>query len=90
MGMEFKFTTLGIPQQNSQVEWKFTTLFNQVCAMLNSGKFTAFLRNGLWVEATNTAMLLMNHLVTPNSNINPIQHFFGKEKKHAVFHAKMW
>ena len=43
------------------VEWKFTTLFNQVHAMLNIGKFKAFLQNCLWAEAENTATLLENN-----------------------------
>ena len=47
MGMKFKYIAPGNPQQNGHIEWKFTTLLNQVLAMLNGRKFTAFLRNSL-------------------------------------------
>ena len=33
-----------------QCQEKFTTLFNQVCVILNSGKFNAFLHKGLWAK----------------------------------------
>ena len=69
LGVEFEYTTPGMPQQNRQVEWKFTTLFNRVHFMLNRKKFITFLRNGLWAVAPNTATLLKNNLVTPNRNI---------------------
>ena len=41
LGIDFKYTAPGTPQQNGRVKCKFTTLFNRVCAMLNGGKFTA-------------------------------------------------
>ena len=66
LGIDFKYTAPGMPQQNGHVECKFATLFNRVCAMLNSGKFTTYLQSGLSVEAANTAMLLKNNLITPN------------------------
>ena len=44
--MEFEYTAPGTPQQNGLVEEEFVTLFNPIHAMLNGGKFTAFLRNG--------------------------------------------
>ena len=80
MGMEFKYTAQGIPQQNGNVEWKFTTLFNLVCAMVNSGKFSTFLRNGLWAKAAITAILLENNLISPNRELSPFQHLLGKGK----------
>ena len=90
MGIKFKYTALGTPQQISHVEWKLITLFNWVHAMLNSGKFTAFLRNNLWAEATSTATLLDNYLVTPNRDLSPFQHFWEGKDKHSVFDSKIW
>ena len=45
MDMDFEYTTPCAPQQNVLVEPKFVILFNQVCIMLNSRKFSSFLRN---------------------------------------------
>ena len=60
---------------------RMATLFNQVHSMLNGRKFSAFLRNSLWVKATNTATLHENNLVTPNKDLSPFQQYFGKEKR---------
>ena len=54
LGVEFEHTAPGMPQQNGNVEQKFATLFNQMCNMINCGKFNAFLQNGLWAKAANT------------------------------------
>ena len=43
LGNDFEFIAPGMPQQNEHVEHNFATLFNWVCAVLNGGKFTAFL-----------------------------------------------
>ena len=51
MGMEFKYTAPGTSQKNGHVEWKFTTLFDRVHAMLNGRKFFAFLRNSLELKS---------------------------------------
>ena len=66
MGMEIEYTALGTPQQNSCIEWKFVTLFNWVYTMLNSGKFTAFLRN---------------NLISHNRDLSPFQHFLGEGRR---------
>ena len=87
--MELEVTTPVTPQQNSHIEWKYATLFNQVCAILNSGKFKAFLRHGLQAETANTTMLLENNVITPNRSMSPFQQFFGKEEKHPVYGAKI-
>ena len=49
--------------------------------MLNSGKFNAFLWNGPWANAANTAMLLKNNLVMPSRTLGPFQQFVGKGKR---------
>ena len=68
-------------QQNGCVQLKFATLLNRVYPMLKHGKFSAFLRNGLWVEANNIATLLENDLITPNGDLSPFQQFFGRERE---------
>ena len=80
MGMEFEFTTPSTPQQYSHIEGKFDTLFNLVHVMLNDRKFTAFLRNDLWDEATNTVTLRKNNII-PNIAISTFQQFFLKGKR---------
>ena len=65
MGVQFEYTIPGTPQQNGQGEQKFATLFNRICEMLNSGKFSSVLRNSLWAKAANATIFLENHIVTP-------------------------
>ena len=52
--------------------------------MLNGGKFNAYLLNGLWAEAANTATTLKNNLITPNRTLSPFQQFFEKGKKNVL------
>ena len=84
LGIKFEYTAPGTPQQNGRIECKFATLFNRVCAMLNSGKFTLYLHSSLWAEAANTATFLENHLTTPNRSLNPFQQFFVKGKSYVL------
>ena len=70
LGVDFEYTAQVMQQQNSCIERKFATLFNQVCAMLNKGKLNADLQNGLWVKFANTAMLLENNPLTLNRNLS--------------------
>ena len=81
LGINFKYTAPGIPQQNGHIKHKFATLFNWVHVMLNGSKFTAYLQSGLWADAANTAALLKNNLITTNRTLSPFQQFFGKGKK---------
>ena len=46
MGIQFKYIMPGTTK-NGRVEKKFATLYNRVCATLNSSKFSPFSRNGL-------------------------------------------
>ena len=77
-----------MPQENGCVKRKFATLFNWVHAMLNDGKFNAYLQNGLWAKAANTAMLLENNLETLNRNLSPFQQFLGREREAFYPHCK--
>ena len=54
----WRWTLNILPQVRDHDEHKFATLLNQVCTMFSSRKFNAFLQNGLWAEATKTAMIL--------------------------------
>ena len=47
-----------------RVEQKFATLYSQVRAMLNGGKFTLSLQNQLWAEAAHMATVLQNNMVS--------------------------
>ena len=73
--LEFEYTAPGMLQQNDSIEQKFTSLFNQVSAMLNDGKFDTYLCNDLWAEAANTAMHLKNNLLMPNRLLSLFQQF---------------
>ena len=66
LGNDFEYAAPGMQQQNGCIEWKIATLFNQVHAMLNCGKFTAYLCNGLWAKAANQS---------------PFQQVLGKGKR---------
>ena len=89
--VDFEYTAPGMPQQSGQIEQNFATLFNQVYAMLNSGEFNAYLQNGLWAEAANTAMLLKNNPDNSQQKPKPLSTIFCKGKeKHPVFDAKIW
>ena len=79
MGVQFENTTSGTLQHNGRVKQIFTTLFNRVCAMLNGGKFSSFLRNGLWAEAANIVTLLKNKPLAFMRDLSPFQQFFESE-----------
>ena len=81
LGINFKCTAPGMPQQNGCIEHKFAILVNWVQAMLDSSKYTAYLQSDFWAEAANTTTLLKINLITPNRTLSAFQHFFGKEKK---------
>ena len=36
--IDFQYTAVGTPQQNSRVERKFATLYSKVCSILNLAK----------------------------------------------------
>ena len=80
MGIHFEYTVHVEPQQTEHSERIFTTLFNGVCAMLNGGKYSLFLRNRLWAEAGNMTNLLFNNLFTSIRDFNPFQQFWGREE----------
>ena len=60
----------GTPQHNRQVERKFTTLLNMHMLCWTVGT-SSFLRNDLWAEAANTAMLHGHNLISKKSCLFP-------------------
>ena len=89
LGEGFKYTAPDMPQQKGHVEWKFATLLNKVCTMLDGGKFNTFLCNGLGDTAANTTMLLKNNLSTQSRTSSPFQHFWGREREASVLDVKI-
>ena len=81
LGLEFKCTAPGTPQQNGHIERKFANLFNQVHAMLNCDKFNDFLCNGLWAKAANIVTLLKNNLLILSRTLSLFQQFLGRERE---------
>ena len=77
-----------ISQTDGHVELKLTTICDRVCGMLNGEKFTGFLRNSLWADASNTAILLEYNLVTPNKGLSPYQQLFEREKEASCLQCK--
>ena len=63
-------------------------LFNMVHDMLNSGKLSLFMRNGLWAKAMNTTILLGNSLLTSTRGLSPFQHFWEGKEMYPNFGAK--
>ena len=79
--VHFEYTSPGTWQQNGPVERKFAIFCNWVCALINGGKFSSFLRNGLCAETNNTAMLLNNNLVTKSRDLSFFNIFFENRKE---------
>ncbi len=52
--------------------------------MLNGGKFISSLRNLLWAEASQTATVLQNNLVSQQGAMIPYHQFFGKGRKNIL------
>ena len=60
LGIKFKYTSPGSPQQNRKCERKFATLYGKVRSMLNSARLTPNLRHGLWTECAACATMEEN------------------------------
>ena len=65
LGIIFEYTAPGTPQQNAVVEIAFVTVMGRARAMMNHAGFTMAMRQQLWCEARQTAILLDNILVLP-------------------------
>ena len=80
LGVDFKYTVSGMPQQNSCSK-EFFALFNWVCTMLNGVKLDAYLQNSLWAKVASTTIFHKNNLLTPNRMLIPFLQFFGEGKR---------
>jgi len=60
MGILFKYTTPGTPQQNSIMERVFPAMFGKLRAMMNAAGFDKKKRDKYWREAALTLTLLEN------------------------------
>ena len=65
MGLKFKYTAPGTPEQNECAERKFQTLYGRARVMLLGYGIKKLLCNKLWAEAINTAAELDGTFVTP-------------------------
>ena len=63
LGIEFKFTAPGTPQQNSVVERKFLALMGRARAMMTHAGFDDHFKRKIWCEAVSTATKLDNMMV---------------------------
>ena len=64
MVVKFNYTASCTLQENGKEKQTFPIVFNRENAMLNSGKFSCFLRNGLWAKAAKTVISLSNNFMT--------------------------
>ena len=86
LGVDFEYSVPSMPQQNGYAKRKFATLFN----LLNGGQFNAFLSNGLWAKAANTATLLKNSLLTLNRTLSLFQQFLGRKREASCLQSKIF
>ncbi len=79
LGIQFKYTALSTPHQNSQVEQKFATLWDFLCAMIEGTLFSSELHQKLWSEAANMAKYLDNYILLKVLSTIQIPHFLGRD-----------
>ena len=63
LGIKFKFTAPGTPQQNSVVERKFPTLMGRARAMMTHAGLDDYFKRKFWCEPVSTATKLDNMMV---------------------------
>ncbi len=69
---------LNAPQQNSQVECKFATLWGCLRAMMEGAQLSSKLCGKLWSVVANTATDLDDHYHVEGSGQGSASNFFGK------------
>ena len=87
-GIQFEYTAPNTPQQNSQVERKFATLWGRLCTMLEGAQLSSQLRDKLWPYAVNTATDLDDCYPVEDSSQGSASNFFGKGYKLLSTHQK--
>ena len=75
VGIKFKFTAPGTPQQNSVVERKFQTLTGRARAMMNHAGFDDNFKKKFWCEAVSTTTKLGNIMVRHMGGKHPYYMF---------------
>ena len=85
LGIEFKFTAPGPPQQNSVVERNFPTIMGRAKEMMNHAGFDDNFRKKLWCEATSTATKLDNIMVKYMGGKPPFYMFFEEHPKYRKY-----
>ena len=82
LGIKFKFTGPGTPQQNSVVERKFPTLMGRARAMMTHAEFDDHFKRKFWMEAVSTATKLDNMMVRCMGGKPPYYMFFKEHPKY--------
>jgi len=82
MGILFKYTAPGTPQQNSIVERAFPAMFGKVRAMMNAAGFDKNKRDKYWTEAALTLTLLENVIVKKGETETPHKKFHGSDPRY--------
>ena len=81
LGIIFKFTAPGTPQQNSVVERKIPTLMGRSRAMMLTAGFSQQDKRKFWCEVISTATKLDNIMVRKDRTKPPYSLFYNDEAK---------
>ena len=82
LGIIFKFTAPGTPQQNSVAERRTPTLMGRVRAMLIQAGLEAKYKEEFWCEVISTATKPDNIMVRPDRTKPPHALFYGEDAKY--------
>ena len=83
LGIIFKFTAPGTPQQNSVAERRIPTLMGRARAMLIQAGLEAKYKEEFWCEVISTATKVDNIMVRPERTKPPHTLFYGEDAKYA-------
>ena len=81
LGVIFRFTAPGTPQQNSVVERKIPALVRRARAMLIQAGINSKEKGEFWCEAISTATNLDNRMVRPDRTKPPSTLFYNRDAK---------
>ena len=81
LGVKFKFTAPGTPQQNSVVESKIPALVGRARAMLVQAGINSKGKGEFWCEVISTATNLDSIMVRPDRKKLPYTLFYNKDAK---------
>ena len=84
MNIKFEFTARQTPQQNGKVERAFATLYGRMRAMMISAKFSAEMKQQLWMEAAATATKLDN-ILNEKGEPSPHKKFFNDDPEYEKY-----